>query len=189
MDALDMYTDDELIDLLKNSNEQAFTVIYRRHWQSLYQHAYRVLGDEAACMDVLQEVFVWLWEHRSTLVIRELKPYLSTAVKFKMLNFIRHGKISEAAIEHYKKSGASLSYIDNSLELEELKAMIDQFIWQLPPKAARIFYLSRTEQLSHKEIAAQLNLSEKTVKNQINISLKKLRATLGQLSSWASFFL
>jgi len=189
MQPIETYTDNQLLQLLNNGDENAFTTIYRRYWDTLYSNAFHILEDDAACLDVLQEVFVWLWENRKTVSVTSLKPYLCTAVKFKMLNVIRRGKICNAAIQHYKSSGASFSYVENSIEVKELKMMIDRFIESLPEQAGKIFQLSRNEQLSHREIAHRLNLSEKTVRNQINGSLKKLKATLGHLSCWTNFFL
>lgn len=187
MKSLEAYTDEMLLRLLREGNSPAFEEIYRRYWRGCYKSAFRILEDEAACMDALQDVFVWVWEKRAQVAVVSLKSYLCTAVKFKMLNIIRHGKISDAAIQDYKRSHDSFSFTDNSLEVKELKMMIDQFVDSLPTQAGKIFRLSRTEQLSHKEIAQRLNLSEKTVKNQINISLKKLKTILGRLPFLFSF--
>lgn len=182
-------TDASLVQMLNEGSSAAFEEIYRRHWRYCYHIAFKVLQDEDACMDVLQDVFVWLWENKNKVRPNSLKPYLGTAVKFKMLNVIRHKKVCETAVQHFKSAGTSLSFIENSLEVKELKMMLTDFIEQLPPQAGKIFHLSRNEQLSNKEIAERLHISEKTVKNQIYISLKKLKSALGQLSCWAVFFL
>ncbi|GAB3365626.1 RNA polymerase sigma-70 factor [Arachidicoccus ginsenosidivorans] len=189
MFSLQSYTDQALLQMLNEGSNTAFEQIYLRYWKDCYNAAYKVLQDDAACMDVMQDVFVWLWENKQKVQPNNLKAYLLTAVKFKMLNVIRHNKINKAAIEHFKNSGASCSFIENSVELKELKLMLNQFIESLPPRAAQIFNLSRNGQLSNKEIAQRMHLSEKTVKNQIHISLKKLKSALGNLSCWAVFFM
>jgi RNA polymerase sigma-70 factor (family 1) len=182
------YADMELVDFLKSGDEAAFTEIYNRHWQSAYRAAFNVLKDEEACLDVLQDVFVWLWQNREQLAIGSLKPYLITAVKFKMLNVIRQGKFRAEVIAGLKLNEEALTFVDSSIEVKELKAIIDQFVEELPAQAQKIFHLSRNEHLSHREIAEQMGLSEKTVKNQMNISLKKLRTSLGRMNFWMYFF-
>lgn len=181
-------SDTELVDFLKSGDNAAFTEIYNRHWQSAYRSAFNVLKDDEACLDVVQDVFVWLWQNREKLTIVSLKPYLNTAVKFKMLNVIRQGKFRAEVVAAIKVHETALAFTDSTFEVKELKAIIDQFVEELPAQAQKIFHLSRNEHLSHKEIAEQMGLSEKTVKNQMNISLKKLRTSLGKLNFWMYLF-
>jgi len=181
-------SDSELVDYLRSGDKAAFTEIYNRHWQSAYRSAFNVLKDDEACLDVVQDVFVWLWQNREQLSIISLKPYLITAVKFKMLNVIRQGKFRAEIIAELGFDKEGLTFAESSLEVKELKAIIDQFVEDLPAQAQKIFHLSRNEHLSHKEIAQQMGLSEKTVKNQMNISLKKLRTSLGRMNFWMCFF-
>lgn len=78
MAAYSAYTDQELTGLLKSGDRAAFTEIYNRYWQVAYRSSFRILSDDAACTDVVQDVFVWLWEHREQCEVRVLKslyPY------------------------------------------------------------------------------------------------------------------
>lgn len=174
------YEDDALLMLLQQGDESAFTEIYCRYWKQLYAAAYKIVDDEAVCNDTVQDIFVWLWENKKKCSIRSLKSYLCTAVKFKMLNIIRQGKIRDNVFKNYKEQENGAALENNLPEVKELQQMISDFMAALPGQAARIFYLSRQEHLTHKEIAHQLNLSEKTVKNQINLSLRKFRITLAK---------
>lgn len=184
------YDNDTLLLLLKQGDKDAFTTIYNYYWETLYKAAFNILHDENSCLDIVHDVFVWLWSHREELEIATLGSYLRTAVKFKMLNVIRNEKIRQAAIERYNSIATSDYSEEVTLEVKELQDMIDTFIRTLPEQAGRIFRLSRNEQLSHKEIAQQLHLSEGTVKKQINISLKKLRIALSRhISLWTGLFL
>lgn len=178
------YTDQQLLLLLNEGDRVAFTEIYNRYWLAAYRSAIQVLNDEDACMDVIQDVFVWLWQNHEQLHIHSLKAYIITAVKFKMLNVIRQGKLKDSVhskifIEEYEP--------ENNIEVKELMKMIEEFANALPPQAKQIFHMSRYEHLSNKEIALKLGITEKTVKNQINISLKKLKSSMGRMSAW--FFL
>lgn len=182
-------TDKELTTLLRSTHAEghaAFTEIYNRYWQMAYRSAYNILDDEEACMDVLQDVFVWLWKNHEGQNINSIKAYLLTAVKFKMLNVIRQGKLKEKAYTIALPDEADPADLQSDLEVKELMRMIDDFTDKLPSQAQQIFRLSRYEQLSNKEIAIKMGLSEKTVKNQLNISLKKLKTTMGRMSFWCT---
>lgn len=178
------FNDKDLLMELNRGSERAFDEIYQRYWKSCYQSAYKVVKDEDTCMDILQDVFTWLWENRSTVRAESLNAYLRTAVKFKMLNFIRNSQKRDQVFGVYQNTCITELSADIILEAKQLNEMINEFIQQLPKQAGKIFYLSRYEQLSHREIAQQLQLSEKTVKKQINLVLKKLRvATKGAFFS------
>ena len=181
MTSYSAYTDQQLLSLLKEGDRASFTEIYNRYWMVTYRSAIQVLKDEEACMDVLQDVFVWLWQHREQLNVNCLKAYLLTAVKFKMLNVIRQGRLKDIA---YSKVKVDEYAAESELEVKELMRMIEEFAQTLPAQARQIFQLSRYQHLSNKEIASEMGISEKTVKNQINISLRKLRSNLGKMSFW-----
>lgn len=172
------YLDEDLLCSMKEGDEKALSEIYFRYWKALYKVAFNILEDDAACMDVVKDVFVWLWNNHEKTEIVCLKAYLLTAVKFKMLNVIRREKIRKEAIKKYEEIAPACNTQGNILEVKELQDMIEKFVKNLPPQAGKIFQLSRDQQLTHKEIAQRLSLSEKTVRNQINLSLKKLRVEL-----------
>lgn len=174
------YSDQDLIALLKSGKIDAFNEIYNRYSAFLYRFAFNILKDEDECVDAIQEVFVWFWKNREKVEVRELKAYLCAAVKYKIARIIHNSKrkaeILKATPEMHN------IFVDDSLELKELKDAIKAFISTLPPKAREIFQLSRNEYLNNKEIALRLGISEKTVENQLTISLKKLKNSLGKNS-------
>jgi len=183
-------SDQELICLLNKGNEIAYEEIYDRYWPILYQSAYNILRDRSACMDILQEIFVWLWEHKEDLHISNPKSYLISAVKYKVANFFRKNKVRNTLFTELETIDLNgLAFYDDSMEVKELKEIIAQFTMQLPDKARQIFHLSRAEQLTNKEIAKRLGISEKTVENQMTTNLKKLKLKMGRFSSWMIFFM
>lgn len=118
-------SDRELTDLLNNNDEAAYEEIYARHWSSLYQSAYNFLRDRSGCQDVLQEIFVWLWEHRGRLEIKQLKGYLLAPVKYKTANYIRRGKASRRLFTEIEATDlGELPFYDDSMEVRELKHII-----------------------------------------------------------------
>lgn len=176
-------SDTQLTDLLKSGDRAAFTQIYERYWKLLLRSAFQATGDREESMDICQSLFVWLWENHATLQIAtSLKGYLMTAVKYKIANLIRQGKYAVTSIENLQEIHAPL-YAEMSVEIKELKSLIDQLINELPERCREVFLLSRDEQLSHRQIADQLGLSERTVDAHISTALRKLKEPLGRLAS------
>ncbi|MCX2483331.1 RNA polymerase sigma-70 factor [Pedobacter sp. MR2016-24] len=182
MPSPNIQSDYELIELLKQESLPAFNEIYHRYSGPMYKFAFSILKDEAECDDILQNVFTWLWDHRKNLKITSLKAYLFAAVKFNLAGVIR---VSQRRSEILANAPALNEAIEeDSLELKELIEIIRSFTSSLPDRAREIFELSRKEYLTNKEIALRLGISEKTVENQMNISLKKLKVHLGRMSFW-----
>jgi len=179
-------SDIELADRLRSGDSAAFTAIYHRYWECLYRSAFQVLRDSDVCDDLIQEIFIWLWSNREKHTISAFEPYLRAAVKYKVANIIRHGKVKEAFFTYALQQETQQELLESDdLEIRELKAIIRHFCENLPDRAQKIFYMSRYEYRTNKEIAEELGISEKTVENQMNINLKKLRISLGRMSFWS----
>ena len=181
-------TELELLDLLRLGDHASFTEIYDRYWSYLYKIAYALLKDSEKCDDLIQEIFVWVWLNREKHFTNALKPYLHATVKYKVANLIRHKKVKDVFYADTLSNFREAAMEENSIEVRELKAIINKFTDSLPDRAGQVFYLSRHKMLTNREIAKQMTISEKTVENQININLKKLRLILGKIS-YLSIFL
>lgn len=136
------------------------------------------------CEEIIQEVFFSFWNKRNSLEISQsLKAYLFTAVKFQILKYIRTEKLYLQYAESY--SAFRLGLVDNSNEesinLNNLKNTIETEVAKLPEKCQQIFRLSRNEHQSIKTISDLLQISHKTVENQLTKALKHLRSSLGEL--------
>ncbi|WP_316837785.1 RNA polymerase sigma-70 factor [Pedobacter nutrimenti] len=177
----------ELLNKIAAGDHHAFNEIHELLFADLFRSAYNVIRDRDACMDVVQEVLVWFWEHREHHRITSLKGYLLMAVKYQVSNYIRRGKVRE----NYRLAHIEQEFVlsEESLELQELKSMIEKFTNDLPEKCKEIFQMSREQHLSNKEIAVKLNISEKTVSVQISRALQKLRKDLGKMNFWMYFFM
>jgi RNA polymerase sigma-70 factor (family 1) len=172
-------SDADLMERFARGNKQAFEFVYDRYWKELYHLAVRILEDEAKAEDLVQEVFVDLYEARGKNQIRTLGAYLYQAAKYKCFMQLRAGKISEKHLARMSKVIASNS-VEEEYSAHELEEIIDKGISALPEKCRQVFYLSRFEELSNKAIATQLNISPKTVENQITKALKALKTTVNQ---------
>ena len=175
------HSDEELIRLLNNDNREAFEQLYHRHWFHLYQSAFYILRETAASKDVVQDIFIWLWENRTTLDISNVKGYLKAAVRFKVANCIRSGNIRESFFNEVSKlnPGEPSTSTDDVVSLKELQTIIRKAILQLPDKCREVYLLSRDEGLTNRQIAERLGISVKTVEAQMSIALKRLRSTIG----------
>jgi RNA polymerase sigma-70 factor (ECF subfamily) len=176
-------SDADLIILLKNDDPMAYTVIYNRYFDSLYIHACYKLKDKEEAQDVIHELFTHLWNKRNELLIKSnLSSYLYISVRNRILDLISHKEVESKYVNSLQKfinEGHCIT--DHLIREKQLTTLIEKGISNLPPKMREVFELSRKEKLSHKEIASQLNLSEQTVKKQINNALKILRIKLGKM--------
>jgi RNA polymerase sigma-70 factor (ECF subfamily) len=151
----------------------------------LYSYAYNILRNKDICEEIVQETFFSLWTKRQELQItHSLKAFLITSVKFQALNYIRSEKVRKDYAVSYTTFENGLLF-DNSNEeninLSDLKSKVENEVSKLPPKCQQIFRLSRDENQSIKNIADSLNISHKTVENQLTKALKHLRASLNDL--------
>lgn len=177
------YGDQELTLLLKSGDRSAFTEIYNRYWQFLFNSAYNANRNKEDSLDVCQTVFLWIWENKEQIKLTvNLKGYLYTAVKYKIANQIRNGQYRESLFEDLEHIDARTYHV-NELEITELKAFIALLISELPERCREVFLLSRHEHLSHKEIAARLGIGEKAVNAHITRALQKLRVPLEKLAT------
>ncbi|MCF4100785.1 RNA polymerase sigma-70 factor [Gillisia sp. M10.2A] len=170
-------TDTELYCLFKDNNSLAFEAIFDKYWKRLYGYAYRIYQDEPICEDIVQEVFISLWEKLSNTEILHLEGYLFRAVKYKIANHIRDLKFTDLhekiILEIPHSSAAS-----RNMEFQEFEGHIKNLIDKLPPKCREVFTLSRYEQLSNMEIAEKLDLSIRTVETHISKALKFLKSNI-----------
>lgn len=174
-------SDAQLVDLLKAGDHHSFTEIYKRYSSLLYIYAYKKLQDNESAKDIIQEIYVHLWNSRSNLNIQTtLSGYLYKAVLNRVLNVFRHVAITQEYISSFKEVADNApAQTDYRIREKDLKSLIEKEINNLPEKMREIFQLRRQEYLSNKEIADRLNISEHTVATQIKRALKTLRGKLG----------
>ncbi|WP_320052883.1 RNA polymerase sigma-70 factor [uncultured Acetobacteroides sp.] len=176
---------------LQHGNQRLFNQLFADYYVNLCRFAYTYLKDNDTSEEIVQEVFINLWEQRDRLTINtSIRSFLYTSVKNRALNHIRNSKTRLHHEDEFAQEQASkVGHIINFCEREELSHLIDTAVAELPEQCRTIFDLSRNQNLTYNEIAQQLNISPKTVENQMGIALKKLRAKLSPyLSSIIAFF-
>lgn len=180
-----LYSDGELVSLLKEDDHSAYTEIYNRYSVLLYVHACKRLRDREEAKDLVQELFTSIWNNRFILKIdTHLSAYLYTAVRYQIIRLLSRRGLEAAYLDSLKETIEKNHVVTDYLVREkELTRIIEKEVDALPPKMRNVFYMSRHLHLSHREIADQLDLSEATVKKQVNNALKVLRVKLGILLS------
>ena len=169
--------DSEILALLNNNDDRAIELLFDRYFDYLCAVVYRVIHDYEAARDVVQDIFLDLWKKRENINIQiALRPYLRRAAVNRGLNYIKRKRIvanddEDAAADIVSKAPTGQAY----LEKDELEGRIFAVIESLPPKCKLVFGMSRFENMSYQEIADALDISIKTVENQISKALKILR--------------
>jgi len=153
--------------LVRESDNLAFDELYHRTWKKLYTHSFQKLRDEYLAKDVVQEVFVDLWNKRQLRDIQNVEAYLTQAVKFKVIDRFRKKSFLVEEIGNFADVLANSEFSDSKLLDDELDKLLNHWIDQLPNKRKEIFLLKYEEGLSSEEIGKLLNISTKTVQNQI----------------------
>lgn len=187
------HTDIDLVKRLQENEEEALTVIYNKYWEVMYLAAYNLVKDRSVCEDIVQEVFISLWQRREKIQIKvSLKSYLYTSTVYKVYDhFNKNKKIIKDSLFDDFENKIENSNPETKLMHQELIAHLDSIIDSLPDKCKEVYKLSRENMLSNKEIAEQLNISQRTVEGHISKALKILKESLGVAVSieFISYFL
>jgi RNA polymerase sigma-70 factor (family 1) len=177
----DLDSDEALLTRMADGEQEAFALLYRRHWEPLFITTVRVILNKEDAEDIVQEVFASLWNRRTALNLTgPLGAYLRTSVKYKAINYIEKnitrrnyaqtlGKVAETS------SPPSAEIL---LRMKEVQQLVRTVIGNMPPKMQEVFRLSRQQHLSHREIAVRLDISEETVKKHIQNALQLLRTAI-----------
>ena len=171
---------ENIIHRLRKDDKSAVDELFGYYYPRLYHFSKSILKIETDIDDILQEVFVKIWLNRQKISnAATFNAYIFTITKNEVLNLIR-SKLKDNAFRDklYLKSIAIEYQDQNQLEIDEIKTGIDHIVEGLPEKRQHIFILSRTEGLSNKEIAQQLNISEKTVEDHITHAIKHIKNSL-----------
>lgn len=186
MSAYSIYNDQELAVLLNRGDRFAFTEIYNRYFELLYLHALKKLKDEQEAEDLIHDLFVALWERPPEINFNvNLPAYLYRAVKNKVINALAHRHIKTNYLESLQEYiDAGLHTTDEAVIVRDLAEQIEKEVNRMPKKMREVFQLSRNSNLSHKEIAEQLGISDKTVKKQVGNAIKILKDNINFIILW-----
>jgi RNA polymerase sigma-70 factor (ECF subfamily) len=177
-----IHTDESLLQRMRSDDQEAFSLIYRRYWEGLFITAAKALRGKQEAEDVVQDVFLSLWNRRKELNIEgSLAAYLQTSIRYKAIHYIEKNitrrdylaLLTETAVNTLPDS------VEMQLHLKEIQQTIHQVVAGMPPKMQEVYRLSRQEHLSHKEIAEKLGITTETVKKHIQHALQLIKTALG----------
>lgn len=166
------------INKFKEGDVKTFELIFSSYYKALVNYANTILNDADEAEDIVQQVYIMLWEKRLVLEVHtSLRAFLYKSVYNACLNKIKQQKVRS---EYAKvvQLNSNIEYQHEKLVEKELQKKIDDAIDLLPEQCSKIFKMSRFEQLKYQEIADQLGLSIKTIENQMGKALKILREQL-----------
>jgi len=186
----------DIIDALKKQDKKRFEVFYKKYYRPLFTVAYRYVGNTEIAEEIVHDVFITIWNKADQLNIQSsMKSYLFRSIVNSSLNHIKKEKTKSEKQSAYEIAvGQELDNVgDETNEAEEklLKGLEDA-LELLPDKCKQVMYLSRFGKLKQQDIADQMEISIKTVKNHLTYGFKKLREHLEkhqQLTIWVMLLL
>ena len=175
-------SDHELISLLSIGDKGAFAQIFTRYHSVLFSHAYNKLRAHDDANDIIQDVFIKLWNHQDRIgSVDNLPGYLFTLTRNAVFSHLAHKKVVTSFAESYHLfANGFTEKTDHLIREKQFAEIINKEIAALPPRMREVFELSRKQKLPNKDIAVLLNISESTVADQIKKALRILRSRLGE---------
>jgi len=175
---------EDLLNALKAGGEEAFSFIFVKHYGNLFSYAYRILNDNSDAQECVQKTFYHMWDIRHKLEIRDsIKSYLYRSVYNNCINIIRQKKL----LVKYEEKGQIDLYFSRIIQSpqtemrlidSETRRAILQNVGSLPEKCKEIFIRCKINGQSYAEVAGIMDISIKTVENQMTIALKRLKEKL-----------
>lgn len=169
--------DAKLLTRLRAGDSTAFTHIFKAYNKALYEFARRSIGSKEECEEIVQDVFVSLWERRGQLQIDSLRAYLFISVKYKVIRYIKHQTVKRKYEEHYRHF-ESTYIVPAEPELPQmipLHARLSESLQGLPARCREAFQLRMEQNLTNSEIAQRLHVSKRTVEDYMTTAFAHLR--------------
>ncbi|WP_192348662.1 RNA polymerase sigma factor [Algoriphagus sp. Y33] len=167
--------DYEISLLIQKGDKKAFDYLYLEFWKPLFNYSFNILSEGQMVEDVLQEVFLNIWTRSGKDSIQNFKSYLFNAVRNKSISKLREVKFSELQQEIIEGLPSESRTAEEHQEIEEKLGLIVKAAEELPERCRQIFILSRIEYVPISEISELLNISRRTVENQLTIAMKYIR--------------
>lgn len=181
---LSKFEENDLLLRLSQGDGEAFARIYERYWQLLYDTACQRLSDADQAEDVVQDVFVNLWEQRESLSIENLKPYLQTAVRHRIYNLVARDKVKDSYFAYLSASKQTGNLADDPHQYKELRQRYQALLDSMPKRLRQVFELRYEADMDTRHIAKELNISQKTVQNQLLKAVSYVKTIFTSLLLW-----
>lgn len=183
------YSDPELLQRILMDDQKAFNSLFERHWAKVYTVCFRYVKDEEYALEITHDIFLNIWNNRKKLNIVSFQNYVLTSASYRsirkkqqinaiLFDYVEDlGKVNQSQITGNLSMGNSG---DEKITEEEFDTSIKAMLVELPKRCQEIYLMSRKENLSISEISLKLNISKRTVENQLTTALKHIRNNLKQ---------
>ncbi|HEX5025064.1 MAG TPA: sigma-70 family RNA polymerase sigma factor [Agriterribacter sp.] len=186
-----LYNEEALLIQLKSGDKKAFTTLYEIHGRSVYLNLLRLIKVEALAEEMLQDIFVLIWEKRETIVIRQsFTSYLTAIAQNKITDFFRTLKRDRKLRNSIKAiSSSEYTHIEEVILRRELQTIFQKAINALPPQRRQVFCLCKVEGKSYHEVSGLLGISTSTINDHIVKATRKIKDVILQNQESASLWL
>jgi RNA polymerase sigma-70 factor (ECF subfamily) len=175
-----MPSDKILLDLMRDGDQASFNALFEKYWKFLYATVFSVYSDREVCSEIVHDIFLNLWLKRETLQIESFKAYIIASARYQVYRHVK--KVRKYSIE-YRDDLEYLGLValnngEQNIRCQDLEKSVDRELEELPRRCREVFTLSRRGQLSNDEIAARLDISKRSVENQLTHALRHLRLSM-----------
>ena len=168
-----------VLSALKQDSQEAFSLLFRTYYTDLVLFCGNFIKDKSACEDIVQSIFLKLWNDRKIIQIEtSLKSYLLKSVRNSCFDAFRHQEIVRQYESEYENSVLDCYDTENYMLYSDLHDHLHRALGQVPEQYRRAFEMNRFEGLKYREIAKELNVSERTVEVRVGKALEILRKQL-----------
>lgn len=186
----DFHTNQLLLAHFKDGNQKAFRTLFDRYWEDMFCKANSILRNRDVAQDVVQEIWIHLWNQREKLEVSHFEAYIFSSVSYGCYKYLRDNKFNPSQLKVIDTLQLSNAEVENQHDLEATQKVIEQSLEELSPRCQQIFTLSRIEDVPNEEIALQLGISKRSVENQVSLALKVIRRHLAALHIiWFLYFI
>jgi len=173
-------TDNDLLNHITTGDLDAFNILFERYWSKLYATIFSIYPDQEVCSEIVHDIFLNIWIKREKLQIENFKGYITAAGRYHVYRHLK--SVKKNSIEYREEINygnlVTLNEGESNIRYRELERKVEEELEELPRRCREIFTMSRMEQLSNDEIAARLDISKRTVENQLTYALRHLRLSL-----------
>jgi len=173
-------SDEKLLDLMKIGDSASFNILFDRYWEKLYSTVFSVCSDREVCSEVVHDIFLNLWIKREKLQIESFRAYIHASARYHVYRHVKNARRQSLEYREDLEFSSRVSMNDGELNIhyQDLEKSVERELQELPRRCQEIFTLSRREQLSNDEIATRLDISKRSVENQLTHALRHLRLSI-----------
>lgn len=188
--SVNLSSDAILLNQIKTGNLDSFNILFERYWAKLYATVFSIYPDSEVCSEIVHDIFLNLWLKREKLQIEYFKGYITASARYHVYRHVKNVKKKPIEYREELDYGNLVAVNDgeSNIRYRELERKVEEELEELPSRCREIFILSRMDQLTNDEIAARLDISKRTVENQLTHALHHLRISLKNLSVFLVFY-